>query len=227
LDAALPDSNLLALALAHFPKDQARRWYLLVPGVAEHWCEGLLPATVRIFNRERTTATQIANAVLKDLEHEGKHHIWTIRYIPEVNGIAVQLGTGKSYLLMLPDLPEADPSAVTSVEIGKDDSYFVVRQTSGNWFEVPWDDVLYHCEPSYKYYKGKQPANESDNQRIGTRLRQARKAKGLTVTELARLTDMKRPNLSRLEHGKHRPSLETLERLAEALGIPVASLVSR
>jgi transcriptional regulator with XRE-family HTH domain len=38
---------------------------------------------------------------------------------------------------------------------------------------------------------------------------------------------MKRPNLSRLEHGKHLPSLETLEQLADALEVPVAQLLVR
>lgn len=57
------------------------------------------------------------------------------------------------------------------------------------------------------------------------RLRELRKRKGLTITELARRGEMERPNLSRIEHGKHRPSLETLERLSEALGVPVAELV--
>ena len=37
---------------------------------------------------------------------------------------------------------------------------------------------------------------------------------------------MKRPNLSRLEHGQHLPSLETLERVAAALAVPVAELVA-
>jgi transcriptional regulator with XRE-family HTH domain len=34
------------------------------------------------------------------------------------------------------------------------------------------------------------------------------------------------PNLSRLESGKHVPSLETLERVAGALGVRVADLVA-
>ena len=37
---------------------------------------------------------------------------------------------------------------------------------------------------------------------------------------------MKRPNLSRLEHGRNQPSLETLERIAESLGMAVAELVA-
>lgn len=227
LDTNVDDSDLLRLALQQFSEDQTRHWYLLIQGLPVHSCEGLLPPTIRVFNRETTTAGQIADAVRTEFNREGEHHILSIRYVPEINEFAIQLGTGKDYLLPLTDITEADSSAIASAEMGEDDSYFVVRQDSGNWFEVPWDDVLYHCEPDYAYYKGRQEPHEHDGERIGTRLRQARKAKGLTITELARLTDMKRPNLSRLEHGKHQPSLETLERLAEALGTSVAWLVSR
>ena len=38
---------------------------------------------------------------------------------------------------------------------------------------------------------------------------------------------MKRPNLSRLEHGRHQPSLEKLELVAEALEVSVAELVAK
>lgn len=37
---------------------------------------------------------------------------------------------------------------------------------------------------------------------------------------------MARPNLSRLAHGKHVPSLGTLERIAKALRVPVVELVA-
>ena len=227
LDTNVPDSDLFRLALQQFADDRTRRWYLLVPGVPEHSCESLLPPTMRIFNRENTTAKQIVDAVRTELEREGEHHILSIRYVPEISGVAVHLGTGRSYFLRLSDLPEADSSSVASADMGEDDSYFIIRQESGNWFEVPWDDVLYHCEPTYEYYKDRQVSVASDDERIGSRLREARKMRGLTVAELARRAGMKRPNLSRLEHGRHRPSLDTLERLAEALEVPVARLVAR
>ncbi|MBI4218826.1 MAG: helix-turn-helix transcriptional regulator, partial [Chloroflexi bacterium] len=37
---------------------------------------------------------------------------------------------------------------------------------------------------------------------------------------------MHRPNLSRLEAGRHEPSLDILEKVANALGVPVADLVA-
>jgi hypothetical protein len=45
--------------------------------------------------------------------------------------------------------------------------------------------------------------------------------------DLSTKTGIKIPNLSRLEHGKHTPSLDTLEEVAVALGLPVAAPVAR
>ena len=44
--------------------------------------------------------------------------------------------------------------------------------------------------------------------------------------ELAHRTGLQAPNLSRLESGKHMPSMETLERVAEALDMRMADLAS-
>jgi len=143
----------------------------------------------------------------------------------------VQMMNGSSYLLPKTVLDEADSSPVTSCQASDDDEYFSVSQASGNAFDVPWDDVLYHCEPAYEYYKGRSPHSREESEerpiRIGGRISQLRREKGVSVAELARQAKMLRPNLSRLEAGKHLPSLETLERIADALEVPVAQLITK
>ena len=67
----------------------------------------------------------------------------------------------------------------------------------------------------------------SDNgAEIGQRIREARRAKGLTQLDLATATGIRRPNVARLERGGNTPTIETLQRVAGALGVSVASLVS-
>ena len=44
-----------------------------------------------------------------------------------------------------------------------------------------------------------------------------RKEKGLSQEDIARLTGIARPNISRIENGKYDPTLEVLTRLASAL----------
>jgi DNA-binding XRE family transcriptional regulator len=61
---------------------------------------------------------------------------------------------------------------------------------------------------------------------IGQRIRETRLALGMTQLDLATATDIRRPNVARLERGCNTPTIETLQRVAEALGVSVASLVS-
>lgn len=53
-----------------------------------------------------------------------------------------------------------------------------------------------------------------------------RKAKGLTQEAVALATGMARNNISRIESGKHRPTLETLARYAHACGVPLTELLA-
>lgn len=66
---------------------------------------------------------------------------------------------------------------------------------------------------------------------FANRLRAARAALGLSQAELgARVgipEDVASTRVNRYERGVHEPSLETAERMAEALGIPLPALVSR
>lgn len=151
-----------------------------------------------------------------------------VEYVDSIKAFLVWMGTRKTYLLHLRVLPEADSSPVARVRIARGRHYFRVRQASGNTFDVPWDAVLYHCEPEYAYFRGREAgkANKDRAQRIGQRVRALRRSKGMTLARLAELAGMRRPNVSRLELGQHTPSLETLERIASALEVPVVGLVT-
>ncbi len=150
-------------------------------------------------------------------------------YDAGTRAIAITMGTGRVYTLSINALAESDPSEVTRVAVARNHRYIRISQRSGNRFEVPWDVVLYHCEPEYEYYKGRADSGLAPERavRIGGRIRELREAKGLTITEVAQRAGMERPNLSRLEHGRHLPSLDTLDRIAEALEAPVAALLAR
>jgi transcriptional regulator with XRE-family HTH domain len=60
--------------------------------------------------------------------------------------------------------------------------------------------------------------------RIGTRLRNLRQQKGLSQGDIEAATGLLRCYTSRVENGHTVPSLETLERFASALGIPLYML---
>lgn len=154
--------------------------------------------------------------------------ILRVEYINSLRAFIVWMDNGQTYLLHAADLPEADPSPIERVALARSRRYFAVTQASGNTFDVPWDLVLHHCEPSYPYFKGRQAreAEGSRAARIGSRVRSLREQRGLSVAELARRAGLLRPNLSRLESGKHAPTLDTLERVAAAMGATVADVVA-
>ncbi|QWT25346.1 XRE family transcriptional regulator [Subtercola sp. PAMC28395] len=52
---------------------------------------------------------------------------------------------------------------------------------------------------------------------LGVTIRAARLSRGLTLVELAKLSDLSHPFLSQLERGHARPSMSSLERIARAL----------
>jgi len=60
----------------------------------------------------------------------------------------------------------------------------------------------------------------------GLRIRETRAAQGLSLEQLARLTGISAPALSLIENGKRDPRLTTLNRIADALRVPIAGLIA-
>jgi len=147
-----------------------------------------------------------------------------VTYLRPQDLFVVIFDDGRLYQLPRRVLTEADKSGVASVQMDRTGRFFTVKQPSGNKVEVPWDLVLYHCEPHYQYHKSRSQEPATD---IGSRIKQARMQAGLTQTELAERTGIKRPNIVRIESGKHRPSLDTVEKIAGALNVTVATLVAK
>lgn len=69
-------------------------------------------------------------------------------------------------------------------------------------------------------------AGATGDERLGARLRGLRKARGLTLTQLAEAAALSHPFLSQLERGLARPSMASLERLARALGTSRVELIA-
>jgi transcriptional regulator with XRE-family HTH domain len=59
---------------------------------------------------------------------------------------------------------------------------------------------------------------------LGTRVRELRHERGLTLKALGRRAGLSHPFLSQLERGLARPSVASVERIAGALGVPVGAL---
>ena len=227
VDTRVSDMDIWPAPFTRWSDALHRNWYLLVSKMGDVPCPEYIPLKIRFFEREGLTADKLIDSAAKEFDDELARRIVVARYVASEREFIIRMESGKQYFLRLRDLREADDSEVTEVVVSEDQSYFKMSQASGNCLEIPWDVILYHCEPAYRYYKHRQSREGVGNEGVGARLRQIRKARGLSMAELARHANMHRPNVSRLEHGKYYPSLTTLERLAEALDVPVAEIVQR
>lgn len=63
--------------------------------------------------------------------------------------------------------------------------------------------------------------------RIEIRVREIRRARGLTQERLAELTERSVDTISLIERGRILPSLDTLEAIATELGAPISTLVDQ
>lgn len=70
-----------------------------------------------------------------------------------------------------------------------------------------------------------EPTDKDILRQTGGSMRAARLAANLNLTQLARLTGISQAALSLIETGKRDPRLTTLNRIAEALRVPLSSLV--
>lgn len=70
-------------------------------------------------------------------------------------------------------------------------------------------------------YEEKEAKRQKTRDRIGLRIASLRKMQGLTITQLAERAGIQRAHLSRIEAGKYAVTLETIQAIAEALGMTI------
>jgi transcriptional regulator with XRE-family HTH domain len=70
-------------------------------------------------------------------------------------------------------------------------------------------------------------ALRTQREALGAFLRTQRKLANLSLRELAALTDLSNAYLSQIERGLHEPSVRVLRAVADALGVPLATLLAK
>ena len=139
------------------------------------------------------------------------------------DGIELSFADGSQGLIPYADIPEIKQrAAVAGLELPN--PYEMVLQTGeGESVELPWDFARHYCDASYR------PAVEAmamrGRQTLGRRIRRRREAAGMTQEALARMADIGRVTLVRLEKGERSPRFKTLDALAAALGVRVSELL--
>lgn len=76
----------------------------------------------------------------------------------------------------------------------------------------------------------KEPAggmSEEERKRLAANLQRLRKERGLTQQELADLASLEQKQISRIERGEISPVVDTVARIARALGVDLADMFAR
>ena len=59
------------------------------------------------------------------------------------------------------------------------------------------------------------------------RIKEVAKEKGISLSSLASMVGITQPNMSNIANNKNKPSLDTLEKIANALNVPITELFSK
>jgi DNA-binding XRE family transcriptional regulator len=132
------------------------------------------------------------------------------------------IGDGRALLLPRPVAENDDGGEIVSITLTDDAAAATLALASGLTITLRAADVVPTELPS----QSTMASLPIDGMRLGNRLRELRREAGLTQAELARRTGIHRPNIARVEAGRHTPSLETLARLASAIGVATTRVLS-
>ena len=196
---------------------------------AFHGIEDMLAELCRgLVARADQDASRIAQGLARrcDQGREGRFEYLSVS--PRGTELLAILGDGQSALLPRPVSEEDDGSEIAAIRLAEDARAAEVELASGARFTVTAAELAQHKSSNGNGASASIPATLGDvhGVRLGQRLRALRLSAGLTQAELARRTGIHRPNIARVEAGRHTPSLETLARLAAAIGVPTTRVLS-
>ncbi len=176
--------------------------------------------------REGDDPSRVAQMVARraDCDRLTRFEYFTVA--PRGEALLAILGDGTSALLPRPLSDEDDGSDVAGIELGDDASTATMELASGRRLQITGSAVAAARAATRHVPHDGVNGVEVDGVRLGQRLKALRLAAGLTQAELARRTGIHRPNIARVEAGRHTPSLETIARLASAIGVSTTRVLS-
>ncbi|MBN1653778.1 MAG: helix-turn-helix transcriptional regulator [Deltaproteobacteria bacterium] len=169
---------------------------------------------------------RIANKLARHYEHRLSNRFEYVTVSPRPKELLVILGDGTAVLVPRPLDQADDETDVLSISLSEESSTATLALASGK--KITLDVRSIADSRSQKafaaYANGIEKYEAQYGAILAARLKSLRQAAGLTQAELARRTGIHRPNIARVEAGRHTPSLETLTRLAAAIGVTPTSL---
>lgn len=184
-----------------------------VEDVVEEICDGRI-------TRSQVDVDRVVATLARRLDRDRARRFEFVTVSPRSGEVLAILGDGHSVLLRRPVHKVDDGSEVVAISLEDDASVALLTLESGTTLSLQASSLAPQDTPAPG---GGIPI---DGVRLGARLRELRLEAGLTQADLARRTGIHRPNIARVEAGRHTPSLETLSRLAGAIGVPTTRVLS-
>ncbi|MGB5811711.1 MAG: helix-turn-helix transcriptional regulator [Polyangiales bacterium] len=200
-----------AMPIVHVERDRHT-----LEDIITELCHGLITSCAEDVTRVVSALPRRADA--------GRHlRFEFVTVSPYGDEILAVLGNGEAALHARPVDASDDGSEIADITIDPSASMATLRLKSGAVCRLGVGAVQTSAAMSHG-----DDDIAIDGEKLGARLRELRLAAGLTQAELARRTGIHRPNIARVEAGRHTPSLETLARIANAIGVSTTHvLVSR
>ncbi len=200
-----------ALPIAHVEESEDR-----LEDIVTELCNGLVTTT-------KKDVARVAAALPRRADSRRHLRFEFVTVSPCGDDVLAVLGNGDAVLHGRPIDPADDGSEIESISINPTATTATLRLKSGVACQLGVGAVHAASGPA-----SGEADIAIDGEKLGARLRELRLAAGLTQAELARRTGIHRPNIARVEAGRHTPSLETLARIASAIGVSTTQvLVSR
>jgi len=191
-----------ALPVAHIDRDRDE-----LEDIVTELCGGLV-------TRGDQDVVRVVSALTR---RSGQHRHLRFEFVsvsPCTDDVLTVLGNGEAFLQARPIDASDDGSDIASITIDPSATKATLVLESGAACQLTVASLHTHTDVA------NEPGDVAiDGERLGARLRELRLAAGLTQAELARRTGIHRPNIARVEAGRHTPSLETLARIANAIGV--------
>lgn len=212
-----------------------------IEDVVSDLCEGLVV-------RHPHEIGRISSILARRADPDRRRRFEYVTVSPKGGELLAILGDGSATLLARPFDATDDGTDIATIELAEDATTAAIELASGKTLTLTAETVserrvlaialgtsavgpslaastLAGSSLAGSALAGNAKANGTiDGAKLGLRIRELRLAAGLTQAELARRTGIHRPNIARVEAGRHTPSLETIARLASAIGVPATSV---
>jgi DNA-binding phage protein len=144
------------------------------------------------------------------------------RLLPGGHAFELRFRGGQVYRIDLDALGFAGPGLLaTPAATG---SGVVLALSTGGLVEVATSRLLAAAEPAYRAALARAAEVPPS---VGALIRARRRAAGFTAMQVAAAAGMARSNYARLEASRHQPRIDTLRRVASALGVGLRELLDQ